>query len=289
MVGEVSEALTHAAVSVLNAIPTGVGAALGIDLKLRVRIKLVSDDFVGGSSRVRGVEEPLSTSVLKAVLSVVREVTGYDGGFIAEVNSEIPVGVGLKSSSALTNALIKACLSALGTEVNLIELATLGVKASLRAGITITGAYDDSLATLGSGVYVTNNELLKVLKHIPVSNDLVAVILVPKGRRNLISEVSPEVFKPFRKLYELAIKEVLSGEWFLGATLNGLLTANALGTDLSPITKVLGLNDVLATGVTGKGPAIFALTREPKEVINLWRDLRSYYVLTAKVLKGDCS
>ncbi len=284
MVGEIGVGTTHSAISVLNAIPTGIGGALGIDLRLRARIKLVSEPFVSGSSRVRGYYEVLNDSVLKAVLKVLRESVGYEGGLVAEVESEIPVGVGLKSSSALTNALIKACLNALGIEVSTTELAIMGVKASLVAGITITGAFDDSLATLGEGVYITDNKFLKILKHYVVNEELYAVLLVP-NRRNPIQSVKPKVFTRLRKLYELAIKEALEGNWCLAASLNGLLTATVVGTELVPIINILDSDYVVAAGVTGKGPALFALTNDPKYVINEWSDLEGELLVT-KVLGG---
>jgi len=279
----------HGGVSVLNAIPTGIGGALGVGLRIKARVTLTDNRYVlRGSSVVRGSPEPLSTNVLEAVLSVVNEVTGYSGGLVAEVESEIPVAVGLKSSSALVNSLIMACLNALRVEVRSVEwLAALGVKASRRASLTVTGAFDDSLATLGSGVYVTDNHALRVIKHVALADGgLHAVLLIPPTR-NPIQSVNPGRFRELKPYYEVAVKEALKGEWVAAANINGLLTAIATGVNPKLLAWTLSLRGVIAAGVSGKGPALYALTRDPEAVAEAWIDAGlGGEVIVTKVLGG---
>ncbi len=279
----------HGGVSVLNAIPTGVGGALGVGLRIKARVTLMGSNHVlRGTSVVRGSPEPLSTEVLEAILSVLNEVTGYSGGLVAEVESEIPVAVGLKSSSALVNSLMMACLNALGVEVWSIEwLAALGVRASRRAGLTVTGAFDDSLATLGSGVYVTDNHALRVIKHVMLADDgLYAVLLIPPTR-NPIQSVDPRRFRELSPYYEVAVREAIKGEWVTAANINGLLTAIATGVNPKLLAWTLSLRGVIAAGVSGKGPALYALTHDPEAVAEAWVNAGlGGEVIIAKVLGG---
>ena len=62
------------------------------------------------------------------------------------VKSQIPAGVGLKSSSAVSSALALACSGLVGNDLDDNVILKSAIRASLDAGVTITGAYDDSTA-----------------------------------------------------------------------------------------------------------------------------------------------
>ncbi len=102
-------ASASSAVTVVNAFATGVGSAIGIKLWTRAEVKLKGDG-IEGEIRVRGGEQVRDFRLVKAVADVFREKTGEDFGIKFRIESEIPIAMGLKSSSAAANALSKAWL-----------------------------------------------------------------------------------------------------------------------------------------------------------------------------------
>lgn len=272
----------HGAISVLNAIATGIGGAVGIELPIHSEIRLREEHVVTARSTVKGCRVPVDAGVLEAVLRTVEKRLGYRGGFHAEISSDIPVAAGLKSSHALVNSLLAGILDALGLQLNIEELALLGVEASMMAGLTITGAYDDSLATLGRGVYITDNAERRVLRHYRIDRGLYAVVLVPPTAKP-IWKVDPSDFQRLSECYMGAAKLALKGDWAAAMAMNGLLTATATGQDVAPLREALELPGVVSAGVSGKGPAFFAVTDDPEPVERLWSGLRGELIV-ARIL-----
>lgn len=260
----------HGALSVLNAIATGVGGAVGIDLPVEARVELAPRGGVEVESTTPwGPVEP-PRGLLEAIAWLAGRL-GHEGGVRVTVHSRVPPASGLKSSSAVVNAIVSGVLDALGLEVGMVEAARLGVEVARRAGLTITGAFDDSLATIGDGVFVTDNRSLEVLRRIEVGGDLYAVVAL-RGRRP-IDSVDPEPFRRLSREYMTAARLALAGEWAAAMTLNGVLTLAATGWDLeslSLVARALSLRGVVAAGVSGKGPAVFAVTEEPEAVAEAW-------------------
>ncbi|MEO2240882.1 MAG: shikimate kinase, partial [Euryarchaeota archaeon] len=137
----------YAAGTIVNAISAKKGCAFALDLKVTVRAREAEEDAVRTD-----VED---TSLVEHCVDVVRERVGADARFRIEIESEIPVAVGLASSSAVSNAVIEALLRTLGEEPEPLEVVRLGVEASLRAGVTATGAYDDACASFLGGIVLT--------------------------------------------------------------------------------------------------------------------------------------
>lgn len=274
----------HGAVSVLNAIPTGYGGAVGVDLPVTAEVRLTDEGGIAMASTTPWGSVAPDPAILEA-LREAASLLGHGGGLEVFVESGIPPASGLKSSSAVINAVLAAILDALGEEIGAEEVAGLGVRVARAAGLTITGAYDDSLATLLCGVFITDNPSMRVLRRFFVDGDLYAVIRVPQAGRP-INTVDPGAFQRFRWVYERAVRLALEGEWLDAATLNGVATLAATGWDREAselVSAALTLPSVEAAGVSGKGPAVFALTRDPGEVTDAWGRERT---LVTKVLGG---
>ncbi|MEB3861082.1 MAG: shikimate kinase [Desulfurococcales archaeon] len=257
----------YAGVSVLNAIGTGIGGALGISLPLEVEV--TESSSLSGWSNGYG---PLDGEVLWAVHRVASRM-GAPRTFHARITSLIPPSRGLKSSSALVNAMLAAVLDMHGIEASREEIARRGVEAAKLAGLTITGAYDDSLATLLPGVHITDNTMVKRLKifHAP---RIPVVLLIPK-EENPIHAIDPSRFKAYKELYLKAAKTALAGKWIDAIPINSLATIHATGLrDLwAPLEEALALECTWTAGVSGKGPALFALTSCPSRIIDAWRGM----------------
>ena len=263
------------AVTVINAFATGKGGAIGIDLKVKAKVKL--KEGIGGEIFVRG-EKFMDFSLVKAVRDVIAEKFNLDFGIKVKINSEIPIGKGLKSSSAVTNALIKAALKELKIELPDIEVIKLSVEASKRAGVTLTGAFDDACASYFGGLCLTDNLNLEILKREKVEK-LPVVILIPK-RTVLTASLKDKNFKILAPYIEEAFNLAMKGEWEKATFFNGLVYSSFLGYDPKPFFKALELNTIV--GLSGKGPAMFAISEEPEKIVEIWKDYGEVLITTLR-------
>ncbi len=245
----------HGAVSIINAISTGFGGALGVDFYTRAYVEV--DE--GGETVLVNRDVIGDDSLVKEVVRAVSELVGAKGlGFRVTTQSDIPVAVGLKSSSSAAVAVGLAVLDALGERVDAdVFLATVA-EASQRSGVSITGAIDDAAACMLGGVVLTDNYGRKILRHEPVDQDLAVVILIP-AEKTYTKGFRREVLTPIRDLVMEAFRIAERREYWRAMTINGLLHAAALNLPTQPIIDALSAG-ALGAGVSGTGPAIAAIT-----------------------------
>lgn len=268
-----AEAVSYGAVTIVNAMATGKGAALGIKLWTRAKVTLTSH---GGLISGRNLSDPKEKGGLaEATARQVFRRFGYSKrlGAIVETQSNIPIAVGLKSSSAASNAVALACVRALGRKTRDIEVIKLGVEASLRAGVTLTGAFDDACACYLGGVVVTDNLRRRILKRFRPGDKFRVLIHVPRQKR-YSHDVDPTPLKEIRSIVRVAHREALRGNYWNSLTLNGLAYSNAFGYNTESTMAALNAGAV-AAGLTGKGPAVVAIVRESDRdsVRAAWRGL----------------
>ena len=60
-----------------------------------------------------------------------------------------------------------------------LELVNLGVDAAFDAKVTVTGAFDDACASYFGGVVITDNLERKIVKQLPLPEDLIVLFHVP--------------------------------------------------------------------------------------------------------------
>jgi shikimate kinase len=276
-----AEAESHGAVTIVNAMATGKGAALGIELWTRARVTVTNQ---AGRFVARNITDPNeNTDLAETTAQHVFARYGADKrlGAAIETESNIPPAVGLKSSSAASNAVALASVHALSRKISDAEVVRLGVEASLRAGVTITGAYDDACACYFGGVVVTDNMKRRILKRFKPKGSLRVLIHVPNMKR-YTREVDPKPFRAIRRFVEAAHREAIRGNYWNSMTLNGLIYSMALGYDTTATTLALEAG-AIAAGLTGKGPAVAAIVPESKEtnVRTAWRRLRGQVIVTS--------
>jgi shikimate kinase len=239
----------HGAISIVNAIATGYGSALGISLKVRVEVELRKGNGIlfhpeGGT--------PLLRNIINR--SLPKEIT-KNNLLVIKVDSQIPAGMGLKSSSAVSSATALACTALVGNDLDDKNILNLAVRASLDAGVTITGAYDDSTACYFGGIVVTNNYEYELIQREEAPADLYAVVFLPNNNRygnirNLYL---------FSDLFMDAFNLAKTRQYWKAMKLNGLLTASALSGDYKPILTALQ-RGALSASISGNGPSIAAVT-----------------------------
>jgi len=255
----------YAAGTIVNAISAKKGCAFALDLKVTVRAQVADEDEVRTD-----VDD---TSLVEHCADVVRERTGEDVGFRIEIDSEIPVAVGLASSSAVSNAVIEALLRALGEDPEPIEVVRLGVEASIRAGVTATGAYDDACASFLGGIVLTLNDERRIvdLREPPYDH---AVILLPGGRVET-REVDVERLERVAPVAEAAFERALAGDYRSAMLINSAAYCPLLGHDLDPVVDALEAG-AAAAGLSGTGPAYVALCEtgsDAQAVEDEWEEL----------------
>jgi shikimate kinase len=198
-----------------------------------------------------------------------------------ETESNIPIAVGLKSSSSASNAVALASLHALGRKTSDIETVRLGVQGSLRAGVTLTGAFDDASASYFGGVVITDNVKRRILKQFRPKGRLHVLIHVPKMKR-YTRDVDPNSFLSIGPFIQAAHRGALRGDYWNSMTLNGLVYSMALGYDTRATMTALD-SGAIAAGLTGKGPAVAAIVPESKrdDVRAAWRPIKGQVIDTS--------
>ncbi|MEM2094498.1 MAG: shikimate kinase [Candidatus Bathyarchaeia archaeon] len=276
------EAISHGAATIVNAIATGLGGALGVDLWTIARVRLTSKPYV---IKGRILSEPSeSTSLIeKSVLNVLRYF-GAETRFGADVetDSNIPIARGLKSSSTAANAIVLATAAALGRPLSDDEAINLGVDAAIAARTTVTGAFDDASASFLGGVVMTDNAERKILQRFTVKEDVEVLFFIPNQKAyTYFSDVAR--MKTIAPQIRVAFREALSGNYWVALTLNGLLYSAALGYDPRPAIDALQAG-AIASGLSGKGPAITAVVPSSRvnEVRHAWAALEGK-VIQARV------
>jgi shikimate kinase len=227
-------------ISVVNAVAAWLGSTMAVNLQVNVNIEV-------GEGKVEGL--------LGYVIERLREQYSLPPIRVT-VNSPIPQGGGLKSSSAVTVALIKGISRLFDLP---LHPPYLSAKFSREAGVSLTGAYDDAFASYRGGISVTDNARMEVLKHYEPPGGIVFLI-VPRGGRTTDPKALRAYPSLFRRLFELA----LQGKVLEAMRLNGVAVAEILGYDTTPIEESLR-KGALAAGISGNGPSLFAACKEGEE------------------------
>ncbi len=250
-----AQASCFGAGTIVNAIATGNGAAYGLALRATATAELRPEDF-GIRVRVSSTVDPaLAQAGARRVLRRSRRKVGLE----VAVDSEIPISRGLKSSSAVANAVVLASARALGVELEPLQIIRTGVEAALEAGVTITGAFDDACASFFGAICVTDNRARKLLASDRFPEGLLAVLHIPQ---RMITKPSLQAkdFSGIRRQVDEAFRLALKGDYFRAIEANSAAYAPRLGIDETPAIRARSAG-ALCAGLTGAGPAIIALVK----------------------------
>src|SRR5919109_3299600 len=243
-------AIVHGAISIVNAVATGKGSALGISLKVIAEVEL---------GKGRGVRIPTGKHGYRLVNNIIHNTMPKE---IIESNlitiriySEIPIGYGLKSSSAVSNAVALACNRlAKQDDIDDYEILEAAVRSSLDAKVSLTGAYDDATACYFGGFTVTDNYSRRLIRSEKAPENLTAVILLPsntsRGDVRKLSNLSDIFIDAFRFAE--------SGQYWKAMKLNGVLASAALSSSYGPVMAALE-HGALSASISGNGPSIAAV------------------------------
>jgi shikimate kinase len=244
-------ATMYGAISIVNAIATGKGSALGISLKVTAEVSLENGQ---GIKFHRTKDDKLLRNIVYKTIPA--EIIANNMISI-KIESEIPLGFGLKSSSAVSNAVALACSRLIDSNMDDYTVLDIAVSASLDAKVTVTGAYDDAAACYFGGFVLTDNYARNLIRREKAPDNLYAIILLPqstsRGNINKLSIMSDFFINAFN-LAE-------AGEYWKAMKLNGVLASAALSVNYEPVLAALE-SHALGASVSGNGPAVAAVAYE---------------------------
>lgn len=248
-----ARAIVHGAVSIVNAIATGMGSALGISLKVTAEAQIQTGHgikFTAGRNGDRLIKNIIQKTIPKEII---------DGNMISiNVDSQIPFGYGLKSSSAVSNAVALAC-SRIAKEAEIDDYGILDVStgSSLEAKVSMTGAYDDATACYFGGFTVTDNYSRRLIRKEKAPENLYAIIMLPTDS----SRGDIHKLKNFSDLFIDAFELAESGQYWKAMKLNGVLASAALSSSYAPVLDAIE-HGALSASISGNGPSIAAVGYE---------------------------
>lgn len=277
-----AEAIAHGAATIINAIATGKGAAVGVDLWTKAAVALTNEaGHVDVTIRSDSSENP---ALAQKTVGRILKHFGLEQEFGAKVEttSNIPVARGLKSSSAAANAIALATTAAIERNLDDVTVVKLGVDGALDAKVTITGAFDDACASYFGGVVITDNMERRIIKRFELTEAPAVLFYVPAEKTYTVGS-DVKRMKSMSSAVKIAYKEALNGNYWAALTLNGLIYSSALGYDSSSAVDALTAG-AIAAGLSGTGPAVSAIVSEENVdlVKEVWRK-REGEILEARI------
>jgi len=248
------KATVHGAVSIVSAIANKKGATLGIELKVEVTIETSEGKGIEIQSENRSLSSRL---INKTIEKIVSKKHLEKNKMVITINSEIPTGYGLKSSSAISSAIALACAKIFKPKLTDKQILVAGVDASIESKVSITGAYDDACSCYYGGFNVTDNGKRKRVDFERVPSNLIAVIFIPKNRKRGNLKKLKILSPIFNNAWELAKGK----KYWESMTINGLATSAILNSDHKIIIDLIE-KGALAASVSGNGPSIAAIVKK---------------------------
>ena len=265
--------------TVINAIATGYGAAFGIGLYVTAEVELK------GSKIKCESDKEVDTGLMEICVENVLRRFNIETGVGVKTYSDLPVASGLSSSSATSNAVTMATVLSLAREygsdfrLDDSEILNMGIDASLEAGVTITGAFDDASASFFGGLTITDNMKRKILRSQDMEKQNILIYMPDKKSLTAHSDIGRmKLLAPYVKFaFDLA----LNGDIYKALTLNGLLYCATL--EFNPNLALDALNaGSIASGLSGTGPSFVAVVDNKNfdNVLDAWKSYQGDIIHT---------
>lgn len=247
--------VSHGAVSVMNAIPCGIGSTIGISLRTEARIESSEGQIVSLVDRPK-VGPTLAETCVRRTREAIDQDTAE--GYHLEIVTDIPPSMGLKSSSSVCNAVISAVLDAYGEKMDPLDIIRLGVRCAKECKVTITGAFDDACGCGLGGLVVTDNtkDELLLRKEIPEYDVIICVPdeTIPK------SKVPVDRYRGLSDVYSEMVPRI-EDDYLNVMTENGRYVEGIIDRPSGHARKALE-EGALAAGITGTGPATAIIAKK---------------------------
>ena len=275
--------------TIINAIATGFGSAFGIGLDIVCEAETTSDSIKCSN------DVGADTRLMELCVERVFNHYGIDErefGISLKTKSSLPMASGLSSSSASSNAIVKAASEIVSEEFNLkplddLEVVNMAIDASLEAGVTITGSFDDATASYFGGVVVTDNGnrefiIKEKMKESPI------LIYMP-NYHSKSGDSDANRMKLLAPLVKDAFDLARNNDYYKALTLNGLLYSATLGFDPTIAVDALSAG-AIASGLSGTGSSFVAIVDEESidDVKEIWEKYEGSVIETQVDNEGCC-
>ena len=261
---QATSATSYAAITVVSAFSTGRGVTIGIDIPCKVGVELKNCTDFPSKILVRGkIADPhhlIATSAENALRHLGLPLP-RDKSLFVSVDSKIPTAVGLKSSSAVSSAVVKAVFDFFTFNgYSSQDVLRESCKASIQSGASLTGAFDDAAAGLLGGLVFSDNRKFKLLRHQTLDRKFgkLVKILVPKKKKKLTSDLSLSMYTDYDQRVREAIRFAEDGVLAQAMLLNSIIHSVVHRYSLQPLVSSI-LEGATASGISGKGPAVAAI------------------------------
>ncbi|MCH8833405.1 MAG: shikimate kinase [Thaumarchaeota archaeon] len=256
----VVKAKIHGAVSIVNAIATGKGSTLGINPKVEVEI----ERSPGTGIILESENENISSKLIKKTIEkIVSKKQLQKVKLRVVLESEIPTGYGLKSSSAISTVVALCCANLFKPQKNDSQILLAGVNASIETKVSVTGAFDDACACFYGGFLVTDNYNRKIICSKKAPSNLRVVVFIPKSRKR----GNIKKLKTLDAVFDRAWNFAKNSDYWNAMILNGLATSSILNSNPKIITNLVA-NGAIGASISGNGPAIAAVAK-PSNISNI--------------------
>lgn len=275
--------------TIINAIATGFGSAFGIGLDIKCEARPISESLKCVNDV--GADTELMELCVQKVFNHYN-VDFNDFGVSLKTESDLPMASGLSSSSASSNAIVKATSELISDEFDLkplsdLETINMAIDASLDAGVTITGSFDDATASYFGGVVVTDNRNRKFI--IKEKMDDYSILIYMPNFHSKSGDSDVERMKVLAPLVETAYEFASKKQYFRAMNLNGLIYSSTLGFDTAIAIDALQAG-AMASGLSGTGSSFVAIVDEDSidNVCESWMKYEGRIIETRTDNDGCC-
>ena len=248
------KATVHGAISIVSAIASGKGAALGITPKVEVIMESIPGSGISIKSGSQNLSSRLITRTIEKIVSK-KQLSETKLNLL--LNSEIPTGYGLKSSSAISSAVALAAAKLFKQKIDDSKILLAGVNASIETKVSLTGAYDDACACYYGGFMVTDNYKRKIISSKKAPTNLKVVIFIPKSRKR----GNIKKLKTLNTVFERAWNFAKNEDYWNAMILNGFATSSILNSDPKLITQLVE-KGAIGASISGNGPSVAVVTKQ---------------------------
>ncbi|MDO5848312.1 MAG: shikimate kinase [Methanobrevibacter sp.] len=244
--------------TIINAIATGSGSAFGIGLDIVCKAKTQKSSITARNDV--GAETKFMEDCARNVFETYG-ISEDEFGIDLETKSTLPMASGLSSSSALSNAITAVTAKIISEEFDLelfndYDIINMAIESSLKAKVTITGAFDDATASYFGGVVVTNNRYHEMIVKERMEEFPILVYMPDEISKSGSSDVNR--MKLLAPLVESAFEMARNGDYFKALNLNGLIYAATLNFNSQIAIEALNAG-ALASGLSGTGSSFVAI------------------------------
>lgn len=227
-------------ISVISAFGGSYGSAVAVDLPFFTSVDQSGSRYSGNNAVLILLEE---------TDRIFKTGTKYD----ISIDSSIPMEMGLKSSSALALSVIVPVLKISGKQPEDNLLLRFLAAASIKAGISLTGALDDLVACFYGGLSLCNNRDGDVIMTRKVPEELLAIAYTDRTRKSIsmVDSLRSKVDNDGEILSRL----VKNGRFKEAMYRNGERFSSATGQDMAAQRFLKTLSDS-PVFQSGKGPAL---------------------------------